>query len=315
MKLWYKMLTSLILKNCLATYVDGFMYNKIIDSELLSEDEKMDLLCNNMIRLDCSVKNLTSLSDRCFPKLKSLVCNFNNISEFSTNNIDNFDNDANNVENSNVKFPVLEILDCGYNKFTKLDIQKEFPILKMLICVNNQITSLGNPNEPFFKLEMLCCSNNLLTELPNVAYPVLKSLECQNNLLTALPKFVYPQLSQMCCQGNNIIQFPSFNFNCPTIFPVLRHITYEGSLKKLPYLPTIDTVTIINNQRTTIYTTNNIKNYQSNKIKIINDIKLLFNDKSTYCSLLCRDIHNFILSYYPLDYEIINDPTWTITPC
>lgn len=300
------MLTSQILNSCRTTFADDFQYKKIINDNLLTEDEKMDLLCENIIDLDCTAKNLTSLTDRCFPKLKTLICLFNKINTFSINNVEN---------NNFSRFSNVKILDCSCNLLTKLDIQIEFPAAEMIMCGNNKITSLGNPSNSFYKLKTFICNNNLLTELPNVSYPVLSSLDCQNNLLKNLPKTIYPELHQIGCENNNITEFPRFTFDCPTIFPKLRSITCDDKICKLPYIPYIDRASINIKGYNTLYETKNMKNHQLKIHSLLLILKFLYKNKSSYFSYLCYDVINMICSYCPIDYSIINEPVIKLTPC
>ena len=88
--------------------------------------------------------------------------------DISNHNIQNIDY-INNL-------PMLQKLDCHYNKITQLD-NLNLPMLQILICCVNQITQLDNLCIP--RLQELNCSDNQLTQLDNLNHPMLQELDCE----------------------------------------------------------------------------------------------------------------------------------------
>ena len=80
------------------------------------------------------------------------------------------------------------MIDCSYNKLTKLPENMNYPSLQTFNCSHNKLTTLPeNMNYP--SLQTFNCSHNKLTTLPeNMNFPNLQSFFCSYNKLTKLPE-------------------------------------------------------------------------------------------------------------------------------
>ena len=98
-------------------------------------------------------------------------------------------------------FKKLKILDCSYNKITKLDTSSNSD-LEHLTCNRNQLTQLivsGN-NE----LTSLSCGDNQLTALEVSSNLNLTLLSCRNNQLTSLDLSNNDKLMSLDCDNNQL---------------------------------------------------------------------------------------------------------------
>ena len=131
--------------------------------------------------LDCNGKNITELSPKIPPLLKTLKCGSNFIETIP-------------------KLPAtLNYLECNNNLLNKLP---ELPSrLVRLMCSSNNIDELPLlPN----KLRDIYISYNCIVELPPVLPPRTKVLYCSNNKLTALPDLPSKNLKYFDCSRNDI---------------------------------------------------------------------------------------------------------------
>lgn len=98
-------------------------------------------------------------------------------------------------------FKKLKILDCSYNKITKLDTSSNSD-LEHLTCNRNQLTQLivsGNN-----ALTSLSCGNNQLTALDVSSNLNLTLLSCRNNQLTSLNLSHNSNLMSLDCDNNQL---------------------------------------------------------------------------------------------------------------
>ncbi len=110
--------------------------------------------------------NLKSLTVSCFPNLKTLVCDYNQLTKLDVS-----------------KTKSLEDLACEGNKLSSLDLRGLFWFNK-LYAANNALTSiLFDVDGTFTEID---CSNNKLTSLKLGDCIVLMKLYCENNRLTSL---------------------------------------------------------------------------------------------------------------------------------
>lgn len=100
------------------------------------------------------------------------------------------------------KFIKLNILDCGNNSLSTLDISKN-PLVTSLTCNNNGLSSL----DMWINLVYLTCSANNLTSLDLSKFTLLRSLKCDDNKLTSLKLNRSGQVSPLTsvyCQNNKL---------------------------------------------------------------------------------------------------------------
>ena len=100
------------------------------------------------------------------------------------------------------KLTKLEDLDCRGNALKKLDVTKNKK-LQFLWCSNNQLTTLKLSSNNKYLL-FLDCSGNKLKTLDVSVVPDLFGLECRNNLLTTLDLSANAELGRLSCEGNSI---------------------------------------------------------------------------------------------------------------
>ena len=116
-------------------------------------------------------------------------------------------------------FKKLKILDCSYNKITKLDTSSNSD-LEHLTCNRNQLTQLivsGNN-----ALKSLTCGDNQLTDLDVSSNSSLTLLSCRNNQLRSLDLSNNDKLMSLDCDNNqltfldlsNNVKLEKTKFNC-----------------------------------------------------------------------------------------------------
>jgi len=144
----------------------------------------------NLIELDCSYNNLTSLPELP-PYLNTLWCVSNNLTslpEFSEY-LQHLECDNNSLSTLPVLPPFLQVLSCSENEIA---ILPELPeSLTDLICYDNNLTSL--PELPT-SLIRLWCQNNELSCLPTLPLSLTNGstgyFNISNNPFTCLPNYV-----------------------------------------------------------------------------------------------------------------------------
>jgi len=119
-------------------------------------------------------------------------------------------------------FASLEVLNCGKNQITSLDLSKSSK-LKQLECYNNKLINLdvsANPNLWYLDcftnkittldlsknklLETVYCFDNVLTSLNVSNLKKLKSLDCPDNQLTNLDVSTNTALEELHCYKNKL---------------------------------------------------------------------------------------------------------------
>ena len=129
-----------------------------------------------------SITDLTGIED--FADLKSLDCNFNNLSNLNV---------TQNIE--------LEVLFCQDNQLTSIDLSQNLK-LKTVSCVANQITSLDFSQNLF--LEVIDVGGNQLASINLMGLDSLKSLYCNENNITKIDASQNLRLEAMYCNDNNL---------------------------------------------------------------------------------------------------------------
>lgn len=142
----------------------------------------------NLVELDCSINNLTSLDLFANTLLVSVSAFKNNLVDINLNNIqalygiDVSNNQLDSLDFSN--HPTLYYLMCYTNNLTYLNISSNSN-LGYLSCAENQLTgSLDISN--FIDLEFFVCRVNQLSEVIIGIHPDMSIFNCQNNNLTEL---------------------------------------------------------------------------------------------------------------------------------
>ena len=141
---------------------------------------------NEIVFLDCSDNELTSLPDTLPHSLQELNCSDNKFTSLP------------DLPHS------LITLNCSYNKLTSLpDLPNS---LQKLRCNYNELTSLPDtlPNS----LQELYCSNNQLILLPDHLPNSLQKLRCNYNELTSLPDHLPHALYELDCSDNRLTSLP-----------------------------------------------------------------------------------------------------------
>ena len=151
-------------------------------------------------------------------------------------------------------FRSLEILDCGLNQLTELDLSQN-QALKKLECKKNKIrfNNLILKNNPL--LNDLSCWGNQITSLDLTFAPNLKTLSCMGNLLTQLDLTKNKKLRSVSCDYNQIVRLTLNN-------PALRTLFCDGNhLQRLDLsqCPLLSQVNCHSNQLSTIHFADNNK--------------------------------------------------------
>ena len=193
----------------------------------------------NLVTLDCSKNQLTSLKLSSNNEIVSLNCDDNQLTELDLSS------------NSN-----LEYLNCGKNQLTQLILPTNNK-LKSLNCYSNQLNALdisrfenltdlycgANPLgtlnvTSLKKLQYLGCGGDGLTTLDVTKNPNLESLICDGNQLTKLDLSSNTALRTLSCSNNKLTQLRS---NSPTLITFLctdnqlssLDVTQSTTLEKL----------------------------------------------------------------------------------
>jgi Leucine-rich repeat (LRR) protein len=180
--------------------------------------------CINLITLDCSTNQLTSLP--ALPNsLTSLSCYNNQLNSLPT------------LPSS------LITLQCGNNQLSSIPVLPDSLII--LGCGGNQLTYL--PTLPS-NLSELNCGQNQLINLPTLPSSMI-ILRCDNNQLTTLPSLP-TTITDLDCSGNDLTIIPQLpnsliNFDCggnyltsiPTLPSSLESLICSGGGNILGFLP------------------------------------------------------------------------------
>lgn len=140
---------------------------------------------SNITFLDASSKNILDLQGvEFFTNLEVLYCGDNKLTSLDMS------------QNKNLK-----TLSCYNNLINTLIVSNNFE-LKSLFCFANKLTSLDVSNNT--ALISLSCGNNLLTSLDVSKNTALLSLSCDNNLLTSLDASQNAALTELYCANNKL---------------------------------------------------------------------------------------------------------------
>lgn len=140
----------------------------------------------NLISLECSNNQLTSLDVSKNTYLQVLWCDFNQLTKLDIS-----------------KNTALTELVCRVNQLTELDVNKN-TALTSLSCYENPLTKLDISHNT--ALEDLCCSSNQLTELNLSNNTALKRLQCFSNQLQKLDLSKNTNLEILECHYNQLTE-------------------------------------------------------------------------------------------------------------
>mgnify|MGYP000313930726 CR=1 FL=1 len=154
---------ALVNTACVDTDGDG---SPDSDADTNDDGEIQESEAEAVLWLDVGSKNISSLEGiQSFTNLEVLLCGFNELTSLDV------------TQNTN-----LEILSCRNNQLTSLDVQNTN--LEVLQCFRNQLSSLDVTQNT--NLELLWCWNNELTSLDVTQNTNLEDLGCGGNQLTSL---------------------------------------------------------------------------------------------------------------------------------
>jgi len=154
----------------------------------------------NLLGLECTGNNLTSLDVSHNQKLEFITCDYNRISSINLSGCSNLEElcCGNNRLTSIGLTQCKELvkLDCAENSLTGLDVSA-CTKLADLVCSSNKLTSLNlgqNAN-----LVWLYCSFNQLGSLDISGCPSLQCVECNDNQLQSLDVSKNASISMLYC--------------------------------------------------------------------------------------------------------------------
>lgn len=201
-------LLGLLLLANVAMVVHFNSVNHNIDSEdtvLINELNFPDEIFRGYIE-KFDVDNNGKLSKEELEAVKKINVEFMDIFDMTGieyfSNLQILDCGNNQISSLNVsQNPNLIEIHCQVNQLTSLDISNN-PSLLNLYCGNNQIMSLDTSHNP--NLEGLRCFKNQISTLDISHNPNLEVLSCENNLITSLDISHNPNLENLFAAGNTI---------------------------------------------------------------------------------------------------------------
>lgn len=150
--------------------------------------------------------NATNFPDAVFRNYVSEKCDKNKNGTLSQTEIEK--TTELNISNADIKdltgiehFTNLNILSCGMNYLTKLDLRKNTKLTE-LDCYNNQITNLDISKNT--KLTRLSCGSNQLTSLNVSKNKALLYLDCGSNQIRTLNLTANTELTDLYCYENRL---------------------------------------------------------------------------------------------------------------
>ena len=106
--------------------------------------------------------------------------------------------------------PNLEVLFCGDNQLTSLDLTQT-PNLEQIACANNQLSGLDVTQA--HNLWYLDCGDNQLTSLDVTQAPDLQQLYCSNNQINSLNIANSTNFKRLTCTSNQLTSLNIKNGN------------------------------------------------------------------------------------------------------
>jgi Leucine-rich repeat (LRR) protein len=138
----------------------------------------------NLVFLNCSNNQLTTLNLQGMIDFKSLDCDNNQLSTLNLQALTNF-----------------EVLHCENNQLTSLNLQS-LTNLKYLYCRNNQISNINI--QGLLNLFYFYCDNNQITSLNLQGLNSLNRIYCDNNQLSTIDLQGLTNLGIFKCDNNQI---------------------------------------------------------------------------------------------------------------
>lgn len=144
--------------------------------------------CSNLVNLNCSGNNLTSLDVSGLSLMYDLYCGNNQLTSLNltgANSIITLSCSFNNLTSLSINdLPGLGFLDCTNNMFTTLNLTN--PQVRNISCGNNSdLTSLSVSGSPTLT-ELDCRNNPVMTDLNFTNCPRMFNLYCSNTLISSL---------------------------------------------------------------------------------------------------------------------------------
>ena len=156
-----------------------------------------------LIELDCSLNNLSSINLINSPELIHLYCNGNQFGSLDVSHntkLQFLGCGSNGISTLNLTSnPELRDIYCGNNTLTTLDLTYN-SVLDYLNCENNRITALNISNNTM--LSGLNCDGNRIAELNLNANTELTFVNCANNQISTLVIDGCAKLETLVCFGN-----------------------------------------------------------------------------------------------------------------
>ena len=204
--------------------------------------------------------------------------------------------DLTGIEN----FTAIEILFCGDNQLTSLDISQN-SALTQLSCYGNLLTSLDVSTNT--SLTSINCSNNQLTSLDVSQHPTLTSLFCNGNQLSSLNANGASALSNIYCYDN---QLTSIDVNGATALTSMSCGWNELISLDLNGAPALGGLNCSNNQLTSLDISQNT------------ELSSLVCDYNQLTCLNLKNGNNINFSYMEiignnLSCIEVDDPAWAST--
>ncbi|WP_158633779.1 T9SS type A sorting domain-containing protein [Flavobacterium cheniae] len=177
---------------------------KWLDISLYSIDDMSGIeYFTNLIYLNCSGNQVSSLNVSNLTNLKVLNCGSNRLMNLNISglfDLQNLDCKYNRLTSLNFTgFNNLKMLNCIDNQLTFLNIS-DLVNLKILKCYDNQISTLNVSNST--NLLELYCGNNQMNSLNISGLIFLVKLDCYNNLLPSLDVSGLINLQDLNCSFN-----------------------------------------------------------------------------------------------------------------
>ena len=159
----------------------------------------------NLIYLNCSTNQLSSLDFLSLTNLKGLDCSNNQLSSLDVStclNLQTLSCSTNQLSSLDVlSLTNLESLNCSGNQLSSLDVSNCLN-LQNLDCIQNQLSSLDLSN--CLNLIVLYCYENQLSSLDVSQNVNLMNLICRNNQLTSLDVSQSVNLQNLSFDNNQL---------------------------------------------------------------------------------------------------------------
>ena len=213
------------IKYSLGTYATQFCHNPFQEIKQLEH-------YNDIVYINCSYNELTSLPEHLPHSLQELYCGWNKLTslpEHLPESLQTLYCSGNQLTSLPEHLPnSSQELYYNYNKLTSLPVHLP-DSLQRLDFNYNQLTSL--PEHLPHSLQRLGCCGNQLTSLPEHLPDSLQVFNCSNNKLTSLPEHLPVSLQILYCNDNQLTSLPNSIIHCRN----LQSIKYHNN--EIEYIP------------------------------------------------------------------------------